>query len=219
MSHEQNPFAGYNTLIKAYEAAEPGPFLETEIVPLVGVGKIRVTYNWLYSALNCDPSDNSSFIWQIDKLSNTKVSMSPKNEYAGMKLYASVRPDWDYFVQVQAPFSADWVTLVQADEEINYEPGDLLTASFKGLNGDYLSVNSSATSHDNHTGYKIQSNASATNNNSIWFLGVTANLQATNKLPLKSDITELGAKAIMEHHSLPASNEDVLRFMDLLRAK
>jgi len=43
----------------AIAAADTGPLVTAEIYQLSNVGKVRVTYNWLYSALNCDPGDPS----------------------------------------------------------------------------------------------------------------------------------------------------------------
>jgi hypothetical protein len=182
-------------LSSALAAAAPGAVLIAELYPIVGVGKLRVTYNWLYSALNCDPNDNSAFTWVINKSSNGVVTLAPVQGYRGMTLFASVRPDWDYFVQVQAPHSADWITRVGGDEHLTVTDLGFMTINLRGVNGQYLAVNSGPTGHADsngnyHTGYKLQSNASAAGTSTNIFLAVTQNLQATAALPLVSELSQ-----------------------------
>jgi hypothetical protein len=175
-------------------AAAPGAVLTAQIFPVVGHGKLRVTYNWLYSALNCDPNDGSSFVWVINKAENGVVTLSPQSRYRGMTLYASVRPDWDYFAQVQAPNSADWITGVGGDERLTMTDLGFLTINLKGVNGQYLAVNSGPTGHADsngnyHTGYKVQSNAPTPSTSTDMFLAVVENLQAGAGLPLAKELT------------------------------
>lgn len=180
-------------LASALAAAAPGAVMTAQIYPLVGLGPIRVTYNWLYSALNCDPNDNSAFVWVVNKAANGVVTLSPRDKYRGMTLYASVRPDWQYSVQVQAPHSADWIRGVGGDERLSMTDLGLMTVNLRGLNGQYLAVNSTSTTHvdsngNAHTGYKLQSNASAAGPSTNFFLAVTQNLQAKVGLPLASEL-------------------------------
>ena len=180
-------------LTSALAAATPGAVLIAELYPVVGVGKLRVTYNWLYSALNCDPNDNSSFLWVVNKASNGVVTLSPLQEYRGMTLFASVRPDWYDYVQVQAPHSADWITRVGGDEQLTMTDLGFMTINLRGVNGQYLAVNSGPTGHEDsdgnyHTGYKLQSNASAPGTSTNIFLAVTRNLQASAVLPLVAEL-------------------------------
>ncbi|MEW6603098.1 MAG: hypothetical protein AB1351_00230 [Thermoproteota archaeon] len=130
---------------------------EAELSSIVGRGKLRITYNWLYSALNCDPNDNSSFTWVFIKRDDGKIVISPKNGYLGKTLYASVRDDWGWYVQVQAPNSADWITAVGRDEILEIAGTGILSIALKGFNGRFIAVNQTADNHGGHAGYRLRS--------------------------------------------------------------
>lgn len=158
-------------------AANQGPFLQAEIISLTGKGKLRVTCNWLYSSLNCDPNDLSSFVWQFNKIDDQHISLSPVNSCIGKTIYASVRDDINYYLQVQAPYSADWITAVARDEIINLVMHDLSIAQFNGFNGLYLTLNDNADSHGDHTGYRVRSIGTTFTESAQWFIGVVGSLQ------------------------------------------
>lgn len=170
-------------------AATAGPVLEAVMIPLTNQGKLRVTYNWLYSALNCDPNDGSDFVWVLNKLNDTQVSLSPRDPYAGRRLYASIRDDWSWYAQVQAPFSADWITAVGRDEILGITGADLLTISLTGFNGQYLAVNSQLSVHDGHSGFRLQSVGTDNYNARTFFLGVTRLIQPAVHVPLRHELT------------------------------
>jgi hypothetical protein len=174
---------------EALAAATTGPVLEAVMIPLTNQGKLRVTYNWLYSALNCDPGDSSDFYWVLSKLDDTHVSLSPRDPYAGRRLYASVRDDWDWYVQVQAPHSADWITAVGRDEILGISGADLLTISLTGFNGQYVAVNSQLSVHDWHNGFRLQSVGTSDYNARTFFLGVTKLIQPAVTVPLRHELT------------------------------
>lgn len=157
-----------------------GPFLEAEIVSLSGKGKLRVTYNWLYSALNCDPNDNSLFVWVFSKLDDKHISISPKDHFEGKTLYASVRDDWDWQVQVQAPHSADWIRSIGRDEILNLKIHDLSIASLEGFNGKLFSVNNDIDRHDWHNGFRVRSIADQFRQNEKWFIGIQSTAPLTS---------------------------------------
>lgn len=158
-------------------AAAPGPFMHAEILSLTGRGKLRVTCNWLYSSLNCDPNDNSTFEWQFNKIDDQHVSLSPVSSCITRTIYASVRDDIDYYVQVQAPYSADWITAVGRDEIIGFKMHDLLIAQFNGFNGLYLALNDNADSHGAHSGYRVRSVGTVFDQKAQWFIGIKNSLQ------------------------------------------
>lgn len=185
-------------LTNALEAASPGPFLEAQLFPLDGHGNIRVTYNWLYSALNCDPNDTSTFTWVLNKTDGGTVTLSPGEQYDGMTLFASVRPDWDYHVQVQAPNSADWITSAGGDEHLTMTELGFLTINLQGLNNQYLAVNGSATGHDGHSGYRFQSNASTTGPSTNMFVAVNQVLQPGIDVTRASDLSPQDITAALE---------------------
>lgn len=188
-------------LAEALATAAVGDVAEAVLIPLSKQGKLRVTYNWLYSALNCDPNDGSDFVWRLTKLDADHLALSPRDPYRGMQLYASVRDDWSWYVQVQAPYSADWITAIGRNEIIAVQGSDLLTISLQGWNGQYLSVNTTITGHDDHAGFKLQSQNPVDANSRTFFLGVTALLQPNLGLPLRTELdpntiqTLLGAAA------------------------
>ena len=144
--------------------------MQAELVSLSSKGKLRVTYNWHYSPLNIDPNDNSTFLWDINSLGGGNVSLSPDGGYGGRTLYASVRDDYYWYVQTQAPFSADWITAVGRDETISMQTHDLGMLSFSGFNGKYITVNEWMIGHGLQANHLLQSNSFDTTwKNTLWF--------------------------------------------------
>jgi hypothetical protein len=178
-----------SALVPALRAAATGPVAEGVLIPLSQQGKLRVTYDWLYSALNCDPSDESDFLWVLTKRDDQHVVLSPRDQHIGKTLYASVRDDWNWFVQVQAPHSADWITAVGRNEILAFEGGELLTLSLRGWNGQYVTVNQAPSDHDWHSGYRLQSITGGDPAARTFFLGVSRLLQPGLDLPLRSALT------------------------------
>ncbi|MEO6700794.1 MAG: hypothetical protein ABI140_00460 [Jatrophihabitantaceae bacterium] len=167
-----------------------GPILEAVLIPLTKQGKLRVTYNWLYSALNCDPNDDSDFVWVLDKLDDTHVSLSPRDPYAGRKLYTSIRDDWDWYAEVQAAHSGDWITAVGRDEILAITGADLLTISLQGFNGQYVAVDSQLSVHDWHSGFRLRSVGTNDYNARTFFMGVTRLIQPALHVPLRHELTD-----------------------------
>lgn len=159
-------------------AANTGPFMQAEIVSLTGKGKLRITCNWLYSSLNCDTNDNSTFLWQFNKIDDQHISLSPINSCINRTIYASVRDDINYYLQVQAPYSADWITGVGRDEIIGFKLQGTFVGQFTGFNGKLVSLNDGADSHDGHTGFRLRSIADTFNQNAQWFISIKKSLQA-----------------------------------------
>ncbi len=180
---------------KAFRLAAVGDVAAAVLVPLSGQGQLRVTYNWLYSALNCDPLDDSDFVWLLSKVDEHHISLSPRDGYAGKRLFSSVRDDWDWYVQVQAPYSADWITAVGRNEILLVEGDDLLTISLLGWNSEYLTVDSGISAHDDHSGYRLRSVSGGDHKAETFFLGITELLQPGLDLPLRSELSvqQIGA--------------------------
>jgi hypothetical protein len=194
------------SVTEVVSVAGVGPVLIGEIFPL-GVGKVRVTDNWLYSALNCDPGDPSGFSWVFQKMPGGAVSLSPQAAYAGMTLFASVRPDNDCFVGVQAPGSADWITQAAGDEEMTMTDLGLLIVELQGVNGSYLGANGSPTSYNDssgnpHSGYRIQSNIATPDPSSKFFVAVQQNLQAAAQTTLYSSLSLAEVSAELEQQGV-----------------
>lgn len=139
---------------RLFEAANEGDFLKATISASNGKGPLIIHYNWLYSALNCGPGGATDFVWTFAKTKEGKLTLSPQTK---KRLYASVRDDWEWYVQVQAPRSADWITAAGKDEFLEIEGTGLLSFVLKGFNGKYIAINQSETTHDNISGYKVQS--------------------------------------------------------------
>jgi hypothetical protein len=190
-------------------AAAAGPLLEGEMFPLNNKGNLRVTYNWLYSALNCDPGDKSGFVWVLNKVNETQISLSPKEPYRNMRLYASVRDDWDWYVQVQAPRSADWIREARRNEIMTLESQGMLIISLKGWNGQYVAVDPNITAHQNHAGYKLRSIGTTDVKARSWFLGVNQILQAGLELPRRHELTQEDIRRELAASGLTAGDEDV----------
>ncbi len=158
-------------------AANTGPFMQAEIVSLTGKGKLRVTCNWLYSSLNCDPNDSSVFLWQFNKIDDQHISLSPINSCINKTIYVSIRDDIGYILQVQAPYSADWITAVGRDEIIGFKLQGTFIAQFTGFNGKFVALNDNAESHDNHSGFRVRSIGDTFNQNAQWFVAIRKSLQ------------------------------------------
>lgn len=184
--------------------ANDGPLLAAKLVPLNNIGPLRVTYNWLYSALNCNPADPSPFGWVISKLgSGSQVSLSPQQGYNGMTLFASVRPDYNYRIQTQAPFSADWITAVGADEVLTMTSLGFLTIALQGLNGSYLAADDQQTEHDGYSGYLFNSNAAASGPASSFFVAVSEVLQPGLAIPRIGDLDVGRVEALLAGQGAP----------------
>lgn len=196
-------------------AAAVGPVLEAVLVPLSGQGKLRVTYNWLYSALNCDPADSSDFVWVLSKISPTQVSLSPRDPFEGRHLYASVRDDLGYYVQVQAPGSAHWITQVGRDEVLSAQGDDLLTVSFLGFNNQYLSVETELSRHGGHDGYRVRSVGSGGYAARTFFVGLLRSVQDVVTTPQRAELTRAVVGSALVASGQPA---DPARVDQLLTA-
>ena len=176
------------------KAAVPGPFMQAEIISLTGYGKLRVTCNWLYSALNCDPRDESTFLWQFNKIDDERISLSPVTSCISKPIYASVRDDDNYYLQVQAPFSADWITAVARDEEITFTLADLSIAHFEGFTGKLLTLNNEVSNHGSHQGYRVRSVGNTLGESSKWFVGIKNCLQSGIQFSGAADIDSVNAQ-------------------------
>lgn len=166
------------SLSELFRCAATGPFMQAEIASATGLGKLRVTCNWLYSALNCDPSDASPFVWEFSKLDDQHISLSPAASCIGQTLYASVRDDYNWLLQVQAPFSADWITAARRDETIGFALHGLLTAELRGFNGAYITLNGTPDSQGGHAGYRLASTGSSFGQNAQWIIAIKNCLQS-----------------------------------------
>lgn len=194
--------------------------MQAELVSLSAKGKLRVTYNWCYSALNCDTNDNSTFLWNINSLGGNLVSLSPNNGYRGMILYASVRDDWHWRVEVQAPHSADWIRAVGRDERIGMQTHDLGILGFTGFNGRHIAVADSATTWDDsngksHTGYMLHSTSSdPTSKDTLWFpkivgTGVSVSAGVTHD----AVDTQLDIQAVLKTFNITLTQEEHNRLL------
>ncbi len=159
-------------------ASAPGPFMRAELISLTGSGRLRVTCNWLYSSLNCDPNDDHTFLWEFSKIDGEHISLSPVDSCIERPIYASVRDDLDDYVQVQAPFSADWITAVARDETLAFEVHDLAIGQFNGFNGNYLQLDAHIDSHGGHAGYRVRSVGTTFDAATQWYIRVHESLQA-----------------------------------------
>lgn len=205
-----------NIFEQAFAAAANGPVAEGDLISIRRNARLRVTYNWLYSALNVDPNDGSSFPWILNKLDATHVSLSPKNSWAGKTLYASVRPDIGYRVQVQAPWSADWITAVGADEIIAMSSPGLQMLRFQGLNGQLINVEESMTQHQSHSGFLVNSNGSPYLDACTWFFAVTGVLQSGLQIRLANQLTPSDLRDALASAGLESSDAHVASLQALL---
>jgi hypothetical protein len=105
-----------------------------------------------------------------------------------MTLFGSVRDDWSWYVQTQAPYSADWITQAQGDEMIGLQSFSTLIVSFTGFNGQYIAVNGQITDDGAHAGFRLQSTGSSASQPRMFFLGVTQLLQPEVAVPLASSL-------------------------------
>jgi hypothetical protein len=213
----QATFTSRRSFASILRDAAAGDVLTTELISLTNKGKLRIHYNWLYSALNCDPGDTSTFAWVIAKIDDTQVSLSPRDGYRGMTLYASVRDDWSWYVQVQAPHSADWITAVGRDEKmVMAEPSGLLTMTLTGFNGQLIAVDDSVSSHQGLSGYRLRSIGSSDAHAYTWFLGVQQVLQEGLAIPLAREVTTEHIHESLAAAGLACRDHDVQNIQRLL---
>jgi|TARA_B110001469_G_scaffold101980_1_gene99879 hypothetical protein len=166
------------SLSELLKSCDTGPFMQAQIFSLTGLGNLRVQCNWLYSALNVDPGTTGEFLWSFNKIDDNHISLSPPTGTCISKpLFASARDDNQYFMQVQAPFSADWITSAQRDETFYFEIHDLNMAVFKGFNGSYFQVDNAETSHGNWKAYRIRSIGNTVDKNTQWYIKIKKSIQ------------------------------------------
>jgi hypothetical protein len=201
---------------RLFSLSANGPFMQANLVPVSGQGKVRVTYNWLYSSLNCDPNDPSTFAWTFVKLNDTQVALSPSLPYQGMTLYASVRPDIGYCVQVQAPYSADWITGIGGDEIITMNVRDLSIATFQGVNGSYIAVNPAPDQHDDHTGYRLFSTATDPNQ-ALFLIQPTTSLQQGLEYRQRTPWTPERLQEVLSRRGVALGREQLSRLTSHLQ--
>jgi hypothetical protein len=167
-------------------------------------GRLRVCYNWLYSALNCT-TDTTGFYWTVSKLNDSQVSLSPSDGYGGMTLYASARDDNNWFMQVQAPYSADWITAVGGDETLGLDSSrGFLIVGFKGFNGQYVTVNDQVSDHDGTSGYRLQSLGGSDQTSYLWLLADAQPLQPQVQLIRAEDASSDDIAAALAQFGTPA---------------
>jgi hypothetical protein len=204
---------GADALSRSFASAADGPVFECQLIPLVGRGRVRVHYNWLYSALNCDAGLNTDtdtdFIWTVHKLDGTAVALSPSQPHFGVTLFASVQPHSDYLVQLQMSGSGDWITGAGGDERLTMTELGFLTINLKGFNGQYIAVSELPSwgqvggGGDPLFGYCLESTSASPVPPTNLFVGITAALQPTLRLPLSIQLTEPDIRDALVSQKLP----------------
>lgn len=190
--------------------------MQAEIFSVAGYGKLRITYNWLYSALNCDPNDASPFVWNFYQVDSQRIALSPQNSFNGMQLYASVRDDWDWYVQAQAPNSADWIRAAQRDEFIGWQLLDMSMAKFTGFNGQFIGANNyedfgdirtNGVNTGTHQGYRIRSSIYPTaTEQCFWFLKVVnSGSSGISRIAINNSDLASGIQSVLQGQGVSVS--------------
>ncbi|QRN96996.1 hypothetical protein JRI60_49920 [Archangium violaceum] len=91
------------------------------------------------------------------KLRDGVVALSPKNAPNGKTLYVSVRDDANWYVQAQAPYSNDWITSAQRDEELRVVGTGFCSIALEGFNERYIAVGEAPDSDGGHTRFRVRS--------------------------------------------------------------
>lgn len=187
----------------AIAAADAGPALTAELFPLSGAGKVRVTYNWLFSALNVDPNDSSPFAWVFQKMPDGSVALSPQGGYEGLTVFAFTYPDDNmrFAAQVGVP-GVDggppfWNT---SPAGMTLTGLGLLTVELldSNVSGSYLGADGPITSQDGHAGYLVLADVATPGPSSKFFVAVQQNLQAGVQAPLFSSLSPAEVSAELE---------------------
>lgn len=196
---------------RLFEAAETGPFLRAELSSAAGKGKLGVTYDWLYSALNCTPNDDETFYWIFEKRSDDTIAISPADTpgHVPDTLFASVRDDWSWYVQTQAPHSADWITEVGRDERLSVVGTGILSVAIEGFNDEYVAVNHVADHHGGHTGYRLRSVEDSLAENCVFRVRNTTVLQDDLEFLEQYTVSEDDIRAVVNAYGLEMSDESV----------
>jgi hypothetical protein len=150
-------------------SADVGVFLSAEIIHPIR-GRLRASPGWLETALYCDPEDSTPFIWQLEKVANGAIALGTTEIPGHPTLYASVRDDDEWLLQLQAPESLDWITQAQRDEEFAVVGQDLLFCTIRGFNGRSLAVDGILTSISPRSGYRVRSVGTSITRSALWFV-------------------------------------------------
>ena len=199
-----------------YACAQPGPFLRAQLTSGIGRGVLRANYNWLYSALNCDPNDNSAFLWDFVKLPNGQLALSPSQHYAGMTLYASLRPDWSNYVQLQAPRSADWIRATGGNEKFTALDTGILGFALKGFDGSYLAPAQAADSGSvsgggSHSGYRLRGYMNQLVQDCVFQISNASVLQPNLDFMLGYQVTADDVRTVMDGYSITGLTDDEIQ--------
>ncbi|HKF82170.1 MAG TPA: hypothetical protein VKB23_04325 [Solirubrobacterales bacterium] len=194
-----------------FSCAELGPFLRAELTPDDGKGKLRTTYDWLFSALNSSPGEDSPFLWDFIKQADGTLALSPSEPHEGMKLYTSVRPDYNDCAQLQAPGSEDWITAVGADEKLTTEAIGILGCAFRGLNGRYLALDEAANEVEGHTGYRVRAALPELTEDCTFRISNASVLQEDLGFLMGYKPTADDVQAVIDAYNIPGLTEDDIR--------
>jgi hypothetical protein len=208
--------------------------LQAEIFSITGLGKLRVTYNWQNSALNCSRIDKSPFIWNIYQTQNNTIAMSPQVGFAGKTLYASVRDDGDWYLQVQAPHSLDWITAAQRDEFIGLELLDLGLAKLTGFNNQLIGMANQPdwivrTENGVTAGdmvYRLRSIYTSAVKESLWFFKIigggssisTSGIRVANRFEARIPTLESDLEGALQQHGINVSSQELSTLIQQINA-
>lgn len=122
-----------------------------------------------------------------------------------------MRDDNANYMQVQAPYSADWICAVVRNEILGLRSYNLMIVSLSGFNGQDLAVDGSISSHGGHFGYRVRSIGSAKAKARTWFLAIRRSLQTQLALPTAGELTPAELHRSLALAAVPAADDLVAR--------
>lgn len=196
--------------------------MSVEIFSLRGLGQLRVAYDWWDSSLICSPYLRDEFVWNLYQIDEHRYALSPRDNYQGNPLYTSVRDDKEYFLQVQAPFSTNWITHVYRDEELGFELKDLNLALFKGFNGRYVGLNDQpdfeqitrppSRALTIRGGYRLRSIYEAPTKSCFWYLKAVHDSPVPNRMSETISTPGLSFESVLSEHGVHLTAEEMAAF-------
>ncbi|MCC6460310.1 MAG: hypothetical protein IT260_07550 [Saprospiraceae bacterium] len=196
--------------------------MAVEIYSLRGLGKLRVAYDWWDSSLICDPQQQDEFVWNLYRIDEHRYALSPRDNYQGYPLYTSVRDDKEYFLQVQVPFSTNWITHVYRDEELGFELKDLNLALFKGFNDRYIGLNDTPDYEQTTRpptrlliisgGYRLRSIYEAPTKSCFWYLKPVHDSPVPNRMSETIFAPGLSFESVLGEHGVSLTADEMAAF-------
>lgn len=197
-------------IYELFASAKPGLFLRGELLSLAGRGKLRVTYNWVNSSLNCDPNDDSTFLWNFIKTPSGQLLLSPSEPYNGYRLYANVNGESELGLHLQDDKS-NWNTTVTRNGAFDVLGTGLFSIALRAYNDKYVELRYIPISDGQHTGFRLHAIGSNLSERAV-FTVTNLTLIEPELQPLESyTVQEEDIRAVLNAYGLTLTDSEVIQ--------